>query len=79
MKYDLLFMLDSVFFPSMTAKEVGLSDIVLESLAQCLSRSPSEIKVCICEENAVFSVSSLFFFFFVLRKNFMTFLLSFSI
>ncbi|XP_021633083.1 histone-lysine N-methyltransferase CLF isoform X2 [Manihot esculenta] len=32
------------FILRMTAKEVGLSDIVLESLAQCLSRSPSEIK-----------------------------------
>ncbi|EXC24715.1 hypothetical protein L484_005764 [Morus notabilis] len=28
----------------MTIKEVGLSDSVLESLAQCFSRSPSEIK-----------------------------------
>lgn len=31
----------------MTAKEVGLSDEVLESLAQCFSRSPGEVKVWI--------------------------------
>lgn len=30
---------------SMTVKEVGLSDPVLESLGQCFSRSPSEVKV----------------------------------
>ena len=30
---------------SMTVKEVGLSDYVLESLAQCFSRRPSEVKV----------------------------------
>ncbi|XWS33589.1 hypothetical protein CRYUN_Cryun22dG0096200 [Craigia yunnanensis] len=32
------------FILRMTIKEVGLSDPVLESLAQCLSRSPSEVK-----------------------------------
>lgn len=32
---------------SMTAKEVGLTEQVLESLAQCFSRSPCEVKVCI--------------------------------
>lgn len=31
----------------MTVKEVGLSDQVLEALAQCFSRSPCEVKVCI--------------------------------
>jgi hypothetical protein len=39
-----------VFFhcvASMTAKEVGLSDEVLESLAQCFARSPCEVKVWI--------------------------------
>lgn len=30
---------------SMTAKETGLSDEVLESLAQCFARSPCEVKV----------------------------------
>jgi len=30
----------------MTIKEVGLSDAVLESLAQSFSRSPGEVKVC---------------------------------
>lgn len=42
---------------SMTVKEVGLSDPVLESLAQCFSRSPSEVKarheILIKEEKAV--------------------------
>lgn len=41
----------------MTIKEVGLSDEVLESLAQCFSRSPSEVKArydnLIKEEKAV--------------------------
>ncbi|KAK8483625.1 hypothetical protein V6N13_133146 [Hibiscus sabdariffa] len=32
------------FILRMTIKEVGLSDRVLESLAQCLSRSPAEVK-----------------------------------
>ncbi|XVE82820.1 hypothetical protein DITRI_Ditri16bG0036200 [Diplodiscus trichospermus] len=32
------------FILRMTIKEVGFSDLVLESLAQCLSRSPSEVK-----------------------------------
>lgn len=30
---------------SMTIKEVGFSDTVLETLAQCFSRSPCEVKV----------------------------------
>ncbi|XP_062156816.1 histone-lysine N-methyltransferase CLF [Alnus glutinosa] len=41
----------------MTAKEVGLSDEVLESLAQCFARSPCEVKaryeILIKEEKAV--------------------------
>lgn len=30
----------------MTIKEVGLSDMVLDLLAQCFSRKPCEVKVC---------------------------------
>ncbi|XP_023876365.1 histone-lysine N-methyltransferase CLF isoform X2 [Quercus suber] len=45
------------FILRMTVKEVGLSDPVLESLAQCFSRSPSEVKarheIIIKEEKAV--------------------------
>ncbi|KAJ4714846.1 Histone-lysine N-methyltransferase [Melia azedarach] len=41
----------------MTVKEVGLSDVVLESLAQCFCRSPSEVKaryeILMKEENAM--------------------------
>lgn len=37
-----------VFFyddSSMTIKEIGISDPVLETLGQCFSRSPCEVKV----------------------------------
>lgn len=51
---------------SMTAKEAGLSDEVLESLAQCFSRSPCEVKVWILVCCFLFKgdnfVSSLFFY-----------------
>jgi len=38
----------------MTIKEAGLSDPVVESLAQCFSRSSSEVKVCICCKRVFF-------------------------
>lgn len=36
------------FLSRMTINEVGLSDTALDALAQCFSRKPCEIKVCIC-------------------------------
>ncbi|CAB4317773.1 unnamed protein product [Prunus armeniaca] len=46
-----------IFLDSMAIKEVGFSDPVLESLAQCFSRSPSEVKArydtLVKEEEAV--------------------------
>lgn len=45
----------------MTIKELGLSDAVLDSLAQRLSRKPSELKVCTYWQDLVMLVSIIYY------------------
>lgn len=48
-------------FDRMTIKELGLSDAVLDSLAQRLSRKPSELKVCTYWQDLVMLVSIIYY------------------
>lgn len=49
-----------IFFSRMTIQEVGSSDVVLDSLARCLGKNPSDIKVCLSSLSLPFHLSLLY-------------------